>query len=196
MNDKINNKGKISKTTIILGVAAFVVIAVFGFISASALSGGEKTTNTGNTATSENIEEVQTAVLQYTNYEYKLTPNTLKKGVPVKITVDTNTVVGCMRDIVISDFGVRKRVTPTDNIIEFTPDKDGTFWIVCSMNMGRGTFSVSSDGTMPTGSLSAPTSNVAAISTATSSPSPAGTCGMTTGTSGGAKTGGCGCGMR
>jgi len=190
-NNKINKSGKISKTTIILGVVALVVIAVFGFISASALSGGEKTTNTGNTATSGNNGEVQTAVLQYKNYEYKLTPNTLKKGVPVKITVDTNTVVGCMRDIVIADFNVRKSVTPADNIIEFTPDKDGTFWIVCSMNMGRGTFSVSSDGTMPTGSLAAPAAKAAATSSTSSVP--AGTCGMT---ASGATGGGCGCGMR
>jgi uncharacterized protein len=193
-NNKLNKTGKIGKMTIILGVVALVVLAAFGFISASALSGGAKTTNTGNTATSGSNAEVQTAVLQYKNYEYKLTPNTLKKGIPVKITVDTNTVVGCMRDIVIADFNVRKSVTPTDNIIEFTPDKDGTFWIVCSMNMGRGTFSVSSDGTAPTDSLATPTTNVAATSGSTP---PAGTCGMTANSGASGSTGGgCGCGMK
>ncbi|MGV8169511.1 MAG: hypothetical protein ACP5N3_05645 [Candidatus Nanoarchaeia archaeon] len=189
MNKKINlnNKGKISKTTIILGICALVFIAVFGIISVYALNGTENSgTKTGSTntplLTGNNNQEYQTATLKYVNYEYILEPNTLKKDVPVRITVDTNTVVGCMRDIIISEFGIRKKVSPGNNIIEFTPNKEGTFWIVCSMNMGRGTFSVSSDGTASSVQAKAPV--------APPSPSGGSTCGMASG------GGGCGCGMR
>ncbi|MEI8363970.1 MAG: cupredoxin domain-containing protein [archaeon] len=140
------------KKTLVLGIVVIAIIVVFGIISAYAFTTPSKTiTNTNNTLSNNNTvfngnQETQTATLSFKNYEYVLTPNTLKKGVPVKITVDTTTVVGCMRDVVIGDFGVRKYVTPTDNVIEFTPNKDGTFLIACSMNMGRGFFSVSSEG--------------------------------------------------
>ena len=56
--------------------------------------------------------------------------------------VDLDTVYGCMRDVVIPSADVRKYVKDGDNIIEFTPEKAGTFNIMCSMNMGRGKFTV------------------------------------------------------
>jgi plastocyanin domain-containing protein len=100
----------------------------------------------------------------------------LKKGVKVHMIVDMSTVVGCSRDIVISSFGVRKAVSPGDNIIEFTPDKTGTINIACSMNMYRGTFQVTDDGNPQVGVQAA---------SAPVAPS-AGSCG--------ASGGGCGCG--
>ncbi|MGV8163082.1 MAG: hypothetical protein ACP5N2_07155 [Candidatus Nanoarchaeia archaeon] len=185
----LNKKGVFSKTTLLLGAVAVLVVAAFGIFSVFALSGGEGSSTLNPKGTigtnSGNPGDYQTATLKYVNYEYILEPNNLKKDVPVRITVDTNTVVGCMRDIVISDFKIRKQVTPQDNIIEFTPDKEGTFWIVCSMNMGRGTFSVSSDG-----------ASTSLQAEAQSLPPPTGasiggsTCGMAAG------GGGCGCGMR
>ncbi len=153
---------KEKKRTLVLGLVVIAIIVVFGIISAYAFTTPSKTitnnstTNTTNTLSNSTTlsntsqlnakQETQTAILRFENYEYVLTPNTLKKGIPVKITVDTETVDGCMRSVVIGDFGVRKYVTPTDNIIEFTPNKEGTFLIACSMNMGRGFFSVSSEG--------------------------------------------------
>jgi plastocyanin domain-containing protein len=47
-----------------------------------------------------------------------------------------------MQSVTMPSFGVRKYVSEGDNIIEFTPDKSGNFDIVCSMGMGRQTFSV------------------------------------------------------
>ncbi|MCK9292756.1 MAG: cupredoxin domain-containing protein [archaeon] len=152
-----------NKKTIVLGIVAIAIIVAFGIISASAFNNPSKTIinenntlsnnkilNNDNTSNKNNLDpkqetqkqETQTATLSFKNYEYVLTPNTLKKGIPVKITVDTKTVNGCMRSVVIKDFGVRKYVTPTDNIIEFTPNKEGKFLIACSMNMGKGFFSV------------------------------------------------------
>ena len=43
---------------------------------------------------------------------------------------------------------LKKILSERDNVIEFTPDKAGTFNIVCSMNMYKETFEVlESDGT-------------------------------------------------
>lgn len=90
-------------------------------------------------------DEYQEAVLSMRNWEYVVTPSTLKKGVPVRMTVDLNTVVGCARDVTIKDFGVRKYVKPGDNIIKFTPTKTGNIDISCSMNMFFGKFEVVND---------------------------------------------------
>jgi len=137
--------------TIILSLVAVLVIALFGIVSAYSLNTGRIVATIGDgtadEVTSSSNNSVQTATLSFENYKYVLTPNILQKGVPVRITVDTTTVVGCMRDVVIGNFGVKKYVTPIDNTIEFTPNKEGTFLIACSMNMGRGYFLVTSDGT-------------------------------------------------
>jgi plastocyanin domain-containing protein len=120
--------------------------------------------------------EVQDVQLKVVGGNYILSPSILKKGVKVHMIVDMSTVVGCSRDIVISSFGVRKAVSPGDNIIEFTPDKTGTINIACSMNMYRGTFQVTDDGNPQVGVQAA---------SAPVAPS-AGSCG--------ASGGGCGCG--
>ena len=55
---------------------------------------------------------------------------------------------GCSKSVVISAFNIRKVLSSDDNVIEFTPDKAGTFNIACSMNMYKGTFTIlQSDGT-------------------------------------------------
>ncbi|HLC96176.1 MAG TPA: sulfite exporter TauE/SafE family protein [Candidatus Nanoarchaeia archaeon] len=115
---------------------------------------------------------VQTARLSIKDYKYQLdTP--LKAGVPARVEVDLKTVTGCATSIVIDAFGVQKRVSPGNNILEFTPTKAGTFNIRCSMNMFRGSFEVvEADGTK-SGFVD------------TTAPAAGGSCGG---------SGGCGCG--
>lgn len=126
--------------SIIWGGAGLIIVAVIFF----AITGTPtKASNqvTGNVATAP-TGEYQEVLLTFKNYEYQLEPSTLKKDVPVRMTVDLDSIYGCMRDVVIRDFGVRKYVQPGDNIISFTPTKTGTINIACSMNMGRGQFTV------------------------------------------------------
>lgn len=152
----------ISKKTIIIGGAVLAII-IFGAFSAISVASHKSKVNennaiTGKINTNLNSGEYQEATLKFENYEYVVEPNTLKKGMPVRMTVDLNTVTGCMRDIVINSFNVRKYVKQGDNTIEFTPDKTGTFWIVCSMNMGRGQFSVVEEDGTTTGFVETPES--------------------------------------
>jgi len=135
------------KKSHLLIVVAIAVIGLFGVFSVVA-QGNTPTKNDGVTAkVVANNGDYQEVKLTFKNYEYQLEPSTLQKGVPVRMEVDMNTVYGCMRDIRIPGFGVSQYVREGDNIIEFTPDKSGTFNIACSMNMGRGTFNVAeSDG--------------------------------------------------
>src|SRR3989339_9215 len=138
---------------------AIAAILFFSFTASGIATVGAVTGNAVKDAVKSQVSAngIQEVALSYKNYQYLLEPSTLTKGVPVRMTVDLATVNGCLRDIVIASFGVRKRVAEGDNIIEFTPDKAGTFTIACSMNMGRGTFEVvEPDGTQSSYQETAP----------------------------------------
>ncbi|MBI2112468.1 cupredoxin domain-containing protein [Candidatus Woesearchaeota archaeon] len=130
-----NNKWSVKKSTL-LKRGFIVLIIVLGILAFKNNFGGV----TGNTvALNENLQEVR---LYMKNNQYQVEPAVLKRGIPVRMTVDANSLVGCARGVVIRDFGIRKSITPADNIIEFTPDKTGTIGIACPMNMYRGSFTI------------------------------------------------------
>ncbi len=93
-------------------------------------------------AVSAGSGNVQVVKLSVQGANYVLSPNEIKKDIPVRIEADISKMPGCSKSIVISAFNVRKVVSQADNTIEFTPTKAGTFNIACSMNMYRGTFNV------------------------------------------------------
>ena len=130
---------------------AIIAIAIIGIFSVKAFSNNQ---NNPTTAAVQPVQavEVQNVKLSVNNYQYNLEPSTLKKGIPVRMEVDLSKVNGCLRSIVIPAFNIRKNVRPGDNLIEFTPDKAGTFSITCSMGMGKGQFIVTeSAGSIATG---------------------------------------------
>ncbi len=126
-----------------IGFAIALVAALFIFTGKSFATAttdtGDETAITGQAIASDQYQEV---TLKMINYKYITEPAELIKNVPVRMTVDLDSVSGCMRDVVISAFDVREYVQKGDNIIEFTPDKTGEIQVVCSMNMGRGSFTV------------------------------------------------------
>ena len=126
---------------VVAGLIVFIVFA-FGFFGLFSNSNNLVSAKIVNSVQS-NSDGFQEVVLSFENYEYKLNPSDLKVGVPVRMIVDLDSVYGCMRDIVIPSANIRKYVSASDNVIEFIPQSAGTFNIRCSMNMGRGTFSVS-----------------------------------------------------
>ena len=130
-----------------------------------------------------NPSNIQTATLKVVNGIDIMTPSVFKKGIPVRITADIANMPGCSKSFTIPDFNIRKSLNANDNIIEFTPDKSGTFRMACTMNMYTGTFTVTDDGLAPTGAAAAQQAQVA--SAVASKPS-GGSCG--------ASGGGCGCG--
>jgi len=141
-----HNEIRIKKKTL-LYVGVFFVLALFLYVSSVSVQGY---TTKGATPT-KNSGDVQVVKVSFKNYAYVMAPSTIKKGTPVRMEFDLDTVVGCMRSVVISSFNVRKNLAEGDNTLEFTPDKSGTFWITCSMNMGRGQFTVEdSPGVKPT----------------------------------------------
>lgn len=163
---------------IIVTLILFSIINMNNVVAYDKSQSTSKTNNPlGNTVNNPGNGEYQEATLSIKNWKYVVTPSTLKKGIPVRMTVDLKTVVGCAADVTIKEFGVRKYVRQGDNVIEFTPTKTGTIIIACSMNMFFGEFKVVDDA-----NPDAPAEVTASIPQSTR-----GSCGVASG-------GGCGCG--
>ena len=63
----------------------------------------------------------------------------VKQGTIVRIVGDPITLSGCMAVVNIAgDYGISKLITPVDNVIEFTADRQGTFPMYCDMGIGNG----------------------------------------------------------
>jgi len=88
------------------------------------------------------VDGVQQVTLSWGKFNYAPETIMLKDGVPARIIADTKRLQGCFRSIQIPDLGISKVFTESDNVLEFTPSKAGTFRFSCAMGMGAGTLTV------------------------------------------------------
>jgi len=75
---------------------------------------------------------------------------TIKKGIPVRWIINSKDSNTCASSILASKIGVRKTLTPGENIIDFLPEEAGTIRFTCSMGMYSGSFEVVGDQAIPT----------------------------------------------
>jgi len=67
----------------------------------------------------------------------------LKKGVPARLRFVRKNTGGCTEQLIIPDFGVKQALPGlAETVVEFTPDKVGTFPFTCGMKMLKGTLVV------------------------------------------------------
>ena len=111
------------------------------------------------------------------------TPNkfTIKKGVPVKWIINSESTYSCASSLVSQQLGIRTSLKKGMNVFEFTPDKVGTIRFSCSMGMYTGSFTVVDEKSV---SINSNNQQVAAVTAPT----------QTQGGSCSANGGGCGCG--
>lgn len=63
----------------------------------------------------------------------------VEAGKPVRLVFDRREKSPCSDELVISEFGVRRFLKPFEKtVIEFTPERTGSFAFACGMNMLRG----------------------------------------------------------
>ena len=68
---------------------------------------------------------------------------TVRQGVPVELSLNTNGVYSCATSFVMREFDIFTQLKPTDKqTFEFTPSKKGNFTFACSMGMYRGVMRV------------------------------------------------------
>ena len=67
----------------------------------------------------------------------------LELGKPVRLSFDRREKSPCSEELVISEFGVRRFLKPFEKtVVEFTPNRTGSFPFACGMNMLRGEIKV------------------------------------------------------
>ncbi len=105
-------------------------------------------------------------------------PITVKAGIPVKwtITADDDSLNGCNNPVTIPKYGIQKKLSPGDNIIEFTPTQEGDIVYTCWMGMISGVIHVTANDGAATAAVpdqtQAPDGNSGESQSPQSNPSP------------------------
>ena len=121
---------------IIIVVAFFAIAALAIAVPKERTTAYEITKSSGDISrTSGNLVEVK---MKMRNGVYLFDPLSVNAGDAVRITADMGTISGSYTTVVIPDLNVRKSLTKSDNIIEFTASKAGTFRVTCGMGMATG----------------------------------------------------------
>jgi len=97
---------------------------------------------TGGPQGSNVTEELQ--VIRMTVDASGWSPDTfiLKKGIKVRWIIDVKKLTNCNKEIIVKDYGLDIKLKTGENIVEFTPEKEGTIRWSCWMGMIPGTFTV------------------------------------------------------
>ena len=133
---------KMLKASAVLVMALGVVMLSRG-LGLSGINVSAATGDTDNSAIVEKDVQVVTTVLESRGYP----AFTVQKGIPVRwvMQVDAKNLNGCNNELVIPEYGIQKKLVVGDNIIEFTPTKEGKIVYTCWMGMIRSNINVVSD---------------------------------------------------
>jgi PBP1b-binding outer membrane lipoprotein LpoB len=98
--------------------------------------------NSTESIPAQKMPEVQ--VINMSVDEKGWTPNSfiLQKGVKVEWVINVKKLTNCNNEIIVKDYGLDIKLKNGENIVEFTPDKEGTVKWSCWMGMIPGTFIV------------------------------------------------------
>jgi hypothetical protein len=77
-------------------------------------------------------------------------PFVVQAGLPVRWTIEVKAedLNGCNNALIVPAYGIRKRLAPGKNVVEFTPDRAGTIAYTCWMGMITSTIRVVPDLTL------------------------------------------------
>lgn len=106
------------------------------------ITGAVVSPNAPAAATAKIVNGIQEVTLGWGKFNYAPEIITVKKDMPVRITADIQRLSGCFRSLNIPELGVSKQFTESDTVLEFTPQKTGTFTFSCAMGMGSGKLQV------------------------------------------------------
>lgn len=81
----------------------------------------------------ENGYQVVSSTVEASRYQ----PLVVQAGIPVRwtITVKAADLNGCNNPVTVPQYGIRARLVPGDNLIQFTPDRAGNITYTCWMGM-------------------------------------------------------------
>jgi sulfite exporter TauE/SafE len=137
-------------------VIAATIVAIFGIVSINSgqiLRGSVHTLQNYWSVAFESslvsgdlapiVNGVQEVTITVNARGYETNVKKLVAGIPVRLTLITNSVIGCSRAFTIPDYNISRILPQTGKtILEFTPEKLGNLTYTCSMGMYSGQFTV------------------------------------------------------
>lgn len=139
-------KGEYSKLFFKTAGVVVVLLALFNVSNGLNLLGVKSIfAKTENTSVDKNVKIVNgVQIVKMTQKTNGYSPNkfTIKKGIPVKWIVNSESIYSCASSIVSQQLGIRTSLKLGENIFEFTPKEAGTIRFSCSMGMYNGLFVV------------------------------------------------------
>lgn len=121
-------------------VIAFAIINFQSGMNLTGLASPKLPTETSQQSSQEGDVQVVKMTQKVNGY----VPNqfTVKKGIPVRWEIFSETTYSCASSVVIPELKIGKYLEYGPNIIEFTPKEEGTIRFMCSMGMFTGQFIV------------------------------------------------------
>ena len=124
-----------------------VLIVVMGLCMVSqgfALGGWNSAKSESKKSGSEIVIENGKQIVKSKLNPYRYPAITVKKGIPVhwEIEASEESLNGCNYRMIFRDFGFQYQMDYGTNVIEFTPEKSGTFQYTCWMGMVQGSITV------------------------------------------------------
>lgn len=121
--------------------AILVVVLGFGMLSNGMALSGVLVPQIESSSESTNVAKVVgdyqtiTTPLEFGTYPVI----TVKAGIPVKWTIsaEEGKINGCNNELIISEYGIDAKLSEGENVIEFTPTKEGRYGYSCWMGMIR-----------------------------------------------------------
>lgn len=100
----------------------------------------ERFASTSSVAVTNGVQKITINVL---NNGYSPNTFTVKSGIPVELTLQSNETYTCALSFVFKEFGIKTFLEATDKkTFTFTPTKKGNFPFTCSMGMYTGSMKV------------------------------------------------------
>jgi sulfite exporter TauE/SafE/copper chaperone CopZ len=94
----------------------------------------------GDNIPAQQNEQIVEMHITYNGFEPQVL--NVKKGVPVKWVIYGDQITGCTNHVVVPELNISSPVKEGENVIRFTPKKEGTINFSCWMGMVRGKFVV------------------------------------------------------
>ena len=144
--------GTVMKTgavlVVVMGLSMMAQGFALGGFTASGRQGGTAVASEPAAVSVPAAERITDGVqlVKSTLNPYQYPAITVKKGVPVRWEIEASegSLTGCNYKMIFRDFGFMYTLGYGTNVIEFTPEREGTFTYTCWMGMVRGTVRVES----------------------------------------------------
>lgn len=135
---------KYSGAVMKIGAVLIVVMGLSMVSQGFALGGWNSAKTESRKSGSEIVMENGKQIVKSKLNPYRYPAITVKKGVPVhwEIEASEDSLNGCNYRMIFRDFGFQYQMDYGTNVIEFTPEKSGTFQYTCWMGMVRGSVTV------------------------------------------------------